>query len=250
MIDIHCHILPEVDDGPKSWDVSQAMCRMAVADGIEHIVATPHANDRYRYDREYLVGALEHLRQLVGGAPRLSLGCDFHFSYDNLQDVLACPERYTIEGSRYLLVELSNYSIPVQINDCFTRLGDKGITPVITHPERNSILQQTPQRVLQWVELGCVVQVTASALTGSWGERVWRTAKWLLERDAVHVLASDAHDTQHRKPLLSAARAAAEEFCGPQVARALVDHNPRAIVSGQPLPYFPDPVVKSPDSRL
>jgi protein-tyrosine phosphatase len=171
VIDIHCHILPEVDDGPKSWDISREMCRMAVADGIEHIVATPHANERYGYDREYLVGALEHLRQLVGGAPRLSLGCDFHFSYDNLQDVLACPDRYTIEGSPYLLVELSNYSIPVQINECFTRLGDKGITPVITHPERNPILQQTPQRVLQWVEQGCVVQVTASALTGSWGER-------------------------------------------------------------------------------
>jgi protein-tyrosine phosphatase len=250
VIDIHCHILPEVDDGPKSWDISQEMCRMAMADGIEHIVATPHANERYGYDREYLVGALEHLRQLVGGAPRLSLGCDFHFSYDNLQDVLACPDRYTIEGSPYLLVELSNYSIPVQINECFTRLGDKGITPVITHPERNPILQQTPQRVLQWVEQGCVVQVTASALTGSWGERAWRTAKWLFERDAVHVLASDAHDVQHRKPLLSAARAAAGEFCSQEVARALVDGNPRAIVSGQPLPYFPDPVIKNSGARL
>jgi protein-tyrosine phosphatase len=250
VIDIHCHILPEVDDGPKSWDVSQEMCRLAAADGIEHIVATPHANERYGYDREYLVGALEHLRQLVGGVPKLSLGCDFHFSYDNLQDVLAHPERYTIEGSHYLLVELSNYGIPVQINECFTRLGDMGITPVITHPERNPILQQAPQRVLQWVEQGCVVQVTASAVTGSWGERVWRTAKWLFERDAVHVLASDAHDVQHRKPLLSAARAAAEEFCSQEVAHALVDDNPRAIVSGQPLPYFPDPVMKNSGSRL
>jgi protein-tyrosine phosphatase len=95
-----------------------------------------------------------------------------------------------------------------------------------------------------------VVQVTASALTGAWGERVWRAAKWLLERDAVHVLASDAHDVVHRKPLLSAARTAAEEFCTTQVARALVDDNPRAIVSGQPLPYFPNPVVKGAGSTL
>lgn len=244
MIDIHCHILPEVDDGPKSWDVAEQMCQMAAADGIEHIVATPHANERYRYDREYLAGALEHLRQRVDHAPSLSLGCDFHLSYDNLQDVLARPERYTIEGTRYLLVELSNYSVPVQIHDCFARLGDIGVTPILTHPERNPILQQSPQRVLQWVELGCVVQITASVFTGSWGERAWRTAKWLLEREAVHVLASDAHDLQHRKPVLSAARSAAEEFCSREVASALVEGNPRAIVNGKPLPYFPDPVVK------
>ena len=88
----------------------------------------------------------------MGKTPRLSLGCDFHLSYDNLQDVLISPERYTIEGSHYLLVELSNYSIPSQINECFTRMADVGITPVITHPERNPILQETQERVLSgWI---------------------------------------------------------------------------------------------------
>jgi len=244
MIDIHCHILAEVDDGPKSWDVSEEMCRIAAADGIEHIVATPHANDRYHYDREYLVRLLDYLRQRIGNTPRLSLGCDFHLSYENLQDAMANPERYLVEGSRYLLVELSNYSIPVQIDDTFTKLQEIGITPVITHPERNPILQKTPQRILQWVELGCVVQVTASALSGRWGEPAWRAAQWLFKRDAVHVLASDAHDTKHRPPVLSEARDSAAELYGNDVARALVEDNPRAIVSGQPLPYFPDPVMK------
>ena len=243
MIDIHCHILPEVDDGPKSWDASEGMCRIAAADGIDHIVATPHANERYHYDREYLAGLLEHLRQRIGPAPRLSLGCDFHLSYDNLQDVLARPAWYAIEGSRYLLVELSNYSIPAQLNECFTKLGDVGITPVLTHPERNPILQETPERILPWVEQGCVVQVTGSALTGGWGERTQKIAKWLIERDAVHVLASDAHDDKRRVPVLSPARDAAAEICGPEIAKALVDYNPRAIVTGQPLPYFPNPVV-------
>lgn len=244
MIDIHCHILAEVDDGPKSWEVSQEMCRMAAADGIEHIVATPHANERYAYDREQHLESLQRLRGLVGGSPQLSLGCDFHLSFENLQAVLTRPEDYTIQNTRYLLVELSDFSIPAQVDDCLVRLGDKGITPIITHPERNPILQQTQQRVLKWVELGCAVQVTASAVTGEWGERVWRAAKWLLEHDAVHVLASDAHDTRHRKPLLSFAREAVEEFCEPEVAQALVDDNPRAIISGQPLPYFPNPVMK------
>jgi protein-tyrosine phosphatase len=244
LIDIHCHIIPQVDDGAKSWEVAQEMCHIAAADGIKHIVATPHANEKYRYDREKFSQLLDQLRHMVGNTPSLSLGCDFHVSYENLQDALVRPERYTIEGSHYLLVELSNYSIPAHMEESFTQLGEKGIIPVITHPERNPILQQSPQRVLQWVELGCVVQVTASTLNGKWGERAWRTAKWLFERDAVHVLASDAHDAKHRTPVLSIARAEAEELCDADVARALVDDNPRAIVSGKPLPYFPAPAMK------
>ena len=245
MIDIHCHILAEVDDGPKSWDVAEEMCRMAAADGIEHIVATPHANDRYHYDRELLTRTLNFLRQRVGPSPALSLGCDFHLSYENLQDAMLFPERYAIDGSRYLLAELSNYGVPVHMEEHFSKLLEMGLTPVITHPERNPIMQRTPQRILQWVELGCVIQVTGSALTGQWGEAAWRTAEWLLKRDAVHVLATDAHDTKRRPPLLSTARDAAAEICGEHVARALVDENPRAIIHGKPLPYFPSPVTKS-----
>ena len=245
MIDIHCHILPKVDDGSKSWDMSLEMCRMAADDGIEHIVATPHANERYEYNRQHLASNLEYLRVLAGQTPRLSLGCDFHLSYDNLQEVLVSPERFTIEDTHYLLVELSNYSVPVQLDECFTRLRERGVTAVITHPERNPILQQTPERVLQWVELGCAVQVTASALTGSWGDGVRTTAKWLLKHDAVHVLASDAHDGVYRTPVLSAGRTAAAELCGQDIARALVEDNPLAIISGKPLPYFPEPVRKS-----
>jgi protein-tyrosine phosphatase len=243
VIDIHCHILAEVDDGPKSWDVSEEMCRMARADGIEHIVATPHANERYRYDREYLTGLLNVLRGKVGPAPKFSLGCDFHLSYENLQDVMLVPDRYCIEGTRYLLVELSNFGIPAQMDETFSTLREKGMTPIITHPERNPIVQQNPQRVLKWIELGCAVQVTGSVLTGSWGERAWRTAQWLFKRNAVHVLASDAHDTKNRIPNLSAARKEVSDEYGEELALALVDGNPGAIVNGQPLPYFPDPVV-------
>ncbi len=245
MIDIHCHILPDVDDGPKSWDVSVEMCRMAFVDGITDIVATPHSNDRYTYDRPAHAATLAQLQSRVGPSPILGLGCDFHLSYDNLQEVLATPERYTINGSRYLLVELSDYGIPMQIADCFLKLGDRGVTAIITHPERNNILRQNPQRVLEWVELGCVVQVTANALTGFWGQRVARVAAWLLEREAVHILATDAHDTQHRVPILSAARDLVAEAFGQDIAKALVEDNPRAVLTGQALPYSPKPVLKS-----
>jgi protein-tyrosine phosphatase len=244
VIDIHSHILPEVDDGPTSWDVSVAMCRMAAADGITHIAATPHCNERYHYDRDYLAGCLRHLQERVGATPTLSLGCDFHLSYDNLQRVLAEPERYTIGGSCYLLVELSDFSIPTQIGDCFLKLGDLGVTAVITHPERNAILRPTPQRVIEFVELGCAVQITANALTGFWGQRVQRVATWLLEHEAVHMIASDAHDMKYRTPILSAARDAAAEICGAEIANALVEENPRAVIQGKPLPYSPKPAVK------
>ena len=245
MVDIHSHILPEVDDGPKSWDVSVAMCRAAAADGITHMVATPHANDRYHYDRAYLQGLVVHLQQLVGDSPKISLGCDFHLSYDNIQDALANPTRYAIGDTRYMLVEFSNYSIPEQTTDSFYKLSSAGLTSVITHPERNPILRENPQRVLEWAEMGCVIQMTGSALTGFWGDRSRRAALWLLEHQGVHVLATDAHDLEKRKPVLSTARDAAAAVCGKEVAEALVETNPRAIITNQNLPYRPEPVIKS-----
>ena len=245
MVDIHSHILPEVDDGPKTWDVCAAMCGMAAADGITHMVATPHANDRFHYDRDYLQGLVANLQSLVGASPQLILGCDFHLSYENLQDAFANPKRYVIGDTRYLLVEFSNYGIPSHTLDSLLKLGDAGITAIITHPERNPILRETPQQVVEWAEQGCVVQVTGAALTGLWGDRTRRAAQWLLEHQAVHVLATDAHDLEKRPPVLSTARDAAAEICGDEIADALVDANPRAIVSNQPLPYFPRPVLTS-----
>ena len=245
MIDIHSHILPEIDDGPKSWDDCVEMCRTAAADGITHMVASPHANDRYHYDREYVKGLAAHLQELVGEVPKILVGCDFHLSFDNVQDALANPARYVIEGTRYLLVEFSNYSIPQQIAESFFKFGDCGITVIITHPERNPILRDNPQRVVEWAEQGCVVQMTGSALTGFWGERTRRAALWLLEHQAVHVLATDAHDLVKRVPILSTARDMAADICGEAVAEALVETNPRSIILNQPLPYFPQPVMSS-----
>jgi protein-tyrosine phosphatase len=221
------------------------MCRMAAADGITHMIATPHANDRYHYDRDYLKSLATRLQELAGPVPKIGLGCDFHLSYDNVQDALAHPKRYAIDDTHYMLVELSNYSIPQQTTDSFVKLGDVGLTVIITHPERNPILRENPQRVVEWAEQGCVIQMTGSALTGFWGERVRRVAQWLLEHSAVHVLASDAHDTQSRVPVLSAARDAAAEICGEDIAEALVEDNPGAIVGSKPLPYFPRPVMGS-----
>ena len=239
MIDIHCHILPEVDDGPKSWEMAEAMCQMAAQDGIEHIVATPHSNDRYFYDRQYLSTLLETLQQRIGAKPALSLGCDFHLSFDNMEAALRTPEKFCIGKSHYLLVEFSNFSISPQVDDWFTQMHERGITPIITHPERNPILQENPRRVVKWRELGCAVQVTASVFTGFWGPRPRQIADWLLKEEAVHFLSSDAHDTKRRVPILSEARKVIAKDFGEELAQSLVESNPGAVVKDRPLPYFP-----------
>lgn len=235
MIDIHCHILPEVDDGPKSWETAEAMCRMAAQDGIDHIVATPHSNDRYFYDRVYLTSLVSALAERVGPKPKLSLGCDFHLSFDNMQSALRTPEKYCIADSRYLLVEFSNFSISAQIDHWFTQMRERGVTPIITHPERNPIVQQDLERVLKWIELGCAVQVTASAFTGQWTMRARQATDWLMKKDAVHFLATDAHETERRVPILSAARRVVAREFGEDRAAALVERNPSAVVNNQPL---------------
>jgi len=238
VIDLHCHVLPEVDDGPKSWEVAEAMCRMAAEDGIEHIVATPHSNDFYFFDREYLSGLIQELERRVGPQPRLSLGCDFHLSFDNMQSAKRTPERYSIDGSRYLLVEFSNVSISSLVDEWFIHMHQRGVTPIITHPERNPIIQQDPRRVLKWIELGCAVQVTASVFTGLWGTRARQIADWLLKEEAVHFLSTDAHDNQRRVPILSPARKIISEHYGDELAEVLVRKNPAAVLKNQPLPYF------------
>jgi protein-tyrosine phosphatase len=243
MIDIHNHILPGVDDGAKSWDTALEMCRLAQEDGIQHIVATPHANDEYVYEREHLLACLKELAARAGDSLTFSLGCDFRLSYDNVEDALAYPRRYTIGEGPYLLVEFSDYGIPPRIGDSLFNLRAKNMIPVITHPERNPILQRHLPQVAKWVQEGCLVQVTASALAGTWGESARRAADWLLEHEAVHVLASDAHDPKHRKPVLSFARDLVAKRFGCEIAHALVEHNPRAIVAGEMVPFSPAPVM-------
>jgi protein-tyrosine phosphatase len=235
VIDIHSHILPEVDDGPKSWETAEAMCRMAADDGIEHMVATPHANDRYFYDRAYLTRLLDQLRHRIGAYPQLHLGCDFHLSFENMQSAMQTPEKYCIGQTRYLLVEFNNFNIPPQMDDWLGQMCDRDVRPIITHPERNPILQKSLERVLQWAAMGCGVQVTASALTGSWGERASEAARWLLKKKSVHFLATDAHDVNRRPPILSSARKILAKDFGEDIAEALVTGNPGAVIRNEPL---------------
>ena len=239
MVDIHTHILPGIDDGSKSWEMTEQMCRMAIADGVTHMVASPHCNDVWRYDRPRFEGMLGELSDAARGELTFSLGCDFHFSYDNVQDALQNPRRYTIGDTGYLLVEFNDFALPPDVYQNLADLRTVGMLPIITHPERTLTTVARPEAVLEMARQGCVVQVTAGSFTGFWGSRSKKMAEWLLEHNAIHAVASDTHDPKQRTPIMSEARAAIAAIAGKEVADALVTDNPSAIVEGQTVPYRP-----------
>src|SRR5438067_3244927 len=206
MVDIHTHILPAIDDGAKHMATAKQMCDMAFGDGIRHIVCTPHANDTYAYDRKVFEQRLAELREKTPAGLELTLGCDFNFSFQNIQAAMAEPGGFVIGQTQYLLVELSDFAIPPAIGHALARFVESGITPIITHPERNLVMQQRPDLVLAFAKSGCVIQLTANSLTGFWGLAAQRTAEWVLARQAAHIISSDAHDLTSRPPILSRAR--------------------------------------------
>jgi protein-tyrosine phosphatase len=239
MIDVHCHLLPKVDDGSKSWEMSVEMCEVAKCDGITHIVCSPHANDEYKYDRAAHAKILAELQQKIGDGLTLTLGCDFHFSYDNIQAAIADPKDFQIGEGDYLLVELSDFALSPAIFTAIERLVAMGVRPILTHPERNMMLQRHANDVLRFAEKGCAIQITANSLTGHWGEGSRKMCHWLLEQKVVHIIASDAHDPKFRPPVMSQARDIVAKTYGNELAQACVQGNPAAVVAGESLPWFP-----------
>ncbi|MGH9451241.1 MAG: tyrosine-protein phosphatase [Terriglobia bacterium] len=247
MIDIHCHPLYETDDGAKSFEISVDMLRMAAEDGITHLVATPHCNFTYRYDPEANLEKLAKLREAVGETPQLMLGCDFHLSYENVQRLTGKGVSYSVNGTQYLLVEFDNHFIPELMDNVFYEIQVAGFTPILTHPERNEVCRKKLQNLYNWVARGCLVQVTAQSYTGGFGSEPGRAVERLLDLNLVHVVASDAHDTRHRPPLLSPAYRKMAEERGGELAERLFVKNPEAVIHGSPLPPAPPPA--SPEAR-
>lgn len=242
MIDIHCHPLSGVDDGARSFEISVEMCKMAAADGITHLVATPHCNYEYRFNPEVNRAKLAELRAAVGAEPKLLLGCDFQLSYDNIHQLIDNRAHYTINGSDYVLVEFGEHFIADQMDRVFYEMQCAGLNPILTHPERNPVFQQHAELVHRWVTRGCLVQVTAKSYTGGFGRRAQRYAELWLDQNLIHFFATDAHDPTHRPPILSACYDKVAEVKGQQLADLLLRRNPEAVINGQPLPPGPEPL--------
>jgi len=200
MVDLHCHILPGIDDGPADIEESLAMAESAINDGITHVVATPHCSSEYRFDYSRVQHLRDRLQSELGDRLKLATGCDFHLNPENVEALRKSASRFCINQHDYLLVEFNEIAIPPSMDDTLHDLQLKGLRPVVTHPERNAILRRQPERLAAWLRLGCYVQVTAGSLTGTFGPRAQEDSLCWIERGFVHFVASDAHNTR-RRPL-------------------------------------------------
>jgi protein-tyrosine phosphatase len=242
LIDIHSHVLYGVDDGARTLEDSVAMVRLAAEHGTTDLVATPHASPNYRFEPGIVKERLAEIAAASDNVLRLHAGCDFHLSFDNVQDAIANPGKYTINHQRYLMVEFSDLLIFYNTSEIFSRLLEAGMIPVITHPERNGLLRQRVDQIALWVAAGVSVQVTAQSVLGEFGRRAADFARTLLDRRLVHFLASDAHDCEHRPPRLDLAYTWITEHYGEDLAEKLCVTNPSAALTGESL----EPIESSP----
>jgi protein-tyrosine phosphatase len=235
MIDIHSHIVWGVDDGPPVIEESLAMLEVAAASGTTAIVATPHANPKYAFQREVVLERVRQLSQAAAGRPAIHFGCEFHLSFDNVDHLMENLRQYTVNQKQYLLVECPDFHIGHHTEKVLQGMVDAGIVPIVAHPERNPVLRQKLTRVEQWVEIGCLMQLTAMSITGGFGGSAKTASYRLLDRGLAHFVASDAHDPVNRSPRLAAARDAIQARYGDDAADILFVDNPTAVVEGAPL---------------
>ena len=240
MIDIHCHILPGLDDGAESIEIACAMAEMAIEDGVTHIVGTPHASSSFPFNPGLIRLRKEELQARFEGRLAFATGCDFHMSFENLQEIRSDAARFTINQKNYLLIEFADYSIPPSMDQALHRLQLARLHPIVTHPERNPLVRAQPERLLTWLRQGCYVQITAQSLHGKWGTAAQERAEEWMRAGAVHFIASDAHNVTTRPPRLKETYELIAKNYGEEKARALLVENPLAAFEGRPLPYVPE----------
>jgi protein-tyrosine phosphatase len=216
------------------------MAKMAIEDGVTHIIATPHASEAYPFVPELIRERRNELEARLQGRLTLATGCDFHLSFENLMDIRRDPERFTLNQKNYLLVEFADYSIPPSLDHALHELQLAGLHPIVTHPERNPLIRAQPERLYKWLRQGCYAQVTAQSLLGKFGEPARKVAELWLDNGAIHFLASDAHNLTSRPLRLKETFDRVAQARGQDVARALLVDNPLAAFEGRALPWVPE----------
>jgi protein-tyrosine phosphatase len=247
VIDLHSHILPCIDDGSKSLEMSLEMARIAVSDGIRIMACTPHIYPGlYLNDTAGITAARDALQNALNvyGIPlQLTTGADVHLVPGLLQGLRAGVVP-TLHKTRYLLLEPSHHVAPPRFAESVFQLVASGYVPVITHPERLTWIEDHYQVFANLTRQGAWIQVTAGALTGQFGSQAKYWAERLLGDGLTHILATDAHSSSRRIPVLSEAKAIAERMLGSEEAQLLVEGRQTALLDDLPpsrVPPLPAP---------
>ncbi len=243
MIDLHAHILPGIDDGPQSLEDSLEMARLAVADGITTIVATPHLFRRKSVDLGAL-NAPDAIRQAVErfhqklSEEDIDLtvlpGCEVPLFPDIIKFIDEGRILTLNDGQRHICLEMPDTVIPPATEDIIFQLNSRGLTPIITHPERNPVFYDMPDKFRRLVSLGCLGQITARSLTRGFGWGVARFTKKLVREGLIQIMATDAHSVAHRPPVMSMALKKLSKIVGENQAWDMVATIPERIIRGKP----------------
>ena len=237
MIDLHCHLLPGIDDGAKDLDESLALARLAVQQGITHLVCTPHIQpgrfDNHAGTIEPAFAAFKAGVRAEGLPLHVAAAAEVHFGLEIMDGVNrgTMPYLGSWEGRKVLLLELPHGLVPHGTDRLTRWLINQGVLPMIAHPERNRGFIADPARLRPFFEQGCLMQVTAASLDGRFGESARKLAEALLVDGRVTVIASDAHDTEYRPPLMQLGFTRASELIGEGAALQLVKTNPWTIAA-------------------
>ena len=242
MVDIHCHVLPETDDGAISLEESVAMCRAAAADGIRTIVATPHMFDGVHNtpDKVTICQRIAVVMRACGACVNIVPGGEVRYSYEIFQEAGDPGARIKLNGTSYMLLEFPFHSVPPNIEMTIFQILNAGVTPVIAHPERNKRLQEKPAILVDLIERGAFAQIDAGSLTGSFGREAYQVSRKIIEAGLAHFIATDAHHQDRRRPVLSQAASVAADWGGEEYARAMVEANPEALINDRAIPFQPE----------
>ena len=240
MIDIHAHILPGLDDGSDRTRTSLRMAELAVRSGVTDLIATPHSNQRGRFENyasEELEGQFQRLKDALRQeqiALRLHLGMEVYATSD-MAELYREGKLLTLAGSRYLLMEFGFHDDVYYMEHVLRDVLDTGVTPILAHPERYKALQALPDILVDWVQGGVHLQINKGSLSGNFGRESFRLAVTMLEHDLASFVASDAHRADQRTPVLRDMYRWIAEHYSEFLADRLLRRNPERVLRNEPL---------------
>ena len=253
MIDAHCHLIPAIDDGAKDLAMAMAMARLAVQAGTTVLFCTPHhLNGVFNNPRTAVLTHLQQLQQQLADSGielLLAAGAELHLTPELPGQVLDGNALTYADRGQAVLVELPKRTVPLGTEAILEQLLYRDVTPVIAHPERNSELIRNPQRLAEWVDWGCKLQLTAQSCAGDFGPPIQQVSRdWCLH-GWVHLVASDGHRPQGRSPDMRKGYAQLQHWLGQEAADVLTEQNPRCLLEGQPLKSIPASIPAQQQTR-